>query len=263
MDLGIAKKRALVCAASKGLGKAIAFDLAREGVELYLCARGEEDLKVTAQAIEAETGQKVHYQTCDLSNNNARQQLINNVLKVFPTIDILIHNVGGPKASTVEETSLDTWESGFHQLFQSVAHLNQGFLPAMKDQHWGRIIIITSGSVLEPVPNLAVSNAMRSAVTSMAKTLSDEIALYNITINCVAPGVIHTDRTEERIQAAIAKSGGSHEQYMTEYVKSIPMGRLGRPDEFAHAVCFLCSEQASYITGVTLSVDGGKRRSTI
>lgn len=262
MDYGIQGKRALVCAASKGLGKAIAFALAREGANLFLCARGQGALHTTADEIASETGVTVHKATCDLSDAASREQLIHEANQVFSGIDILIHNVGGPKPSMAEETSLENWGQGFRQLFQSVAHLNQAFVPGMKSQQWGRVVIVTSIAVVEPVPGLAVSNAMRAAVTGMAKTLSDEVAPWQVTVNCVAPGVIHTDRTEERIQAAIARQGGTREEYMKAYVKSIPMGRLGTPDEFAHAVCFLCSQQASYITGSTLCVDGGKRRST-
>jgi 3-oxoacyl-[acyl-carrier protein] reductase len=173
-----------------------------------------------------------------------------------------VHNTGGPKPTRAEETTDDQWSSGFHQLFESVIHLNQAFIPGMKERLWGRIVNVTSLSVLEPIPNLAVSNAMRSAATAMLKTLSDELAAFNICINCMAPGVIHTDRTEERLQAQIKQSGGTREQYLEDYVKSIPAGRLGTAEEFAAMVAFLCSQRASYITGSTICVDGGKRRAT-
>jgi 3-oxoacyl-[acyl-carrier protein] reductase len=262
MDLGIQGKRALVCAASRGLARATAFALAREGVELFLCSRDEDTLAQTAREIEAETGRDVSYKACDLSDRQEREALVDSVKSVFSSLDILIHNAGGPKPSTAEATSLEDWERGFHQNFLSVVHLNQAFLPGMKANGWGRILIITSLSPMEPVPNLAVSNGVRAAITAMAKTLSNEVAPQGVTVNCVAPGVIHTDRTEDLIQAQIAKKGGSREEYMSHYLQSIPAGRLGKPEEFAAVMTFLCSQQASYITGSTISVDGGKRRST-
>ncbi|HEY9714858.1 MAG TPA: SDR family oxidoreductase, partial [Chroococcales cyanobacterium] len=128
--------------------------------------------------------------------------------------------------------------------------------------HWGRIVAVTSLSVVEPVANLAISNAMRAAVTAMMKTLSDEVAASGVTVNCVAPGLIETDRLTDLMKARIAKSGQSEQEYKKDYLKPVPTGRLGRPDEFGAVVAFLCSEQASYITGSTIAVDGGKRRST-
>lgn len=262
MDFGIANKRALVCAASKGLGKAIAVSLAHEGVELFLCARTEDTLKQTANDISQETCRKVHYKTCNLADSLSRESLINAVNKVFPTVDILIHNVGGPKPSTVQNSTAEDWERGFHQNFMSILHLNSAFLPGMKQQRWGRIVTVTSIAVVEPIAGLAVSNGIRAAVTGMMKTLADEVAADGVCVNCVAPGVIHTDRTEERIQHQISQSGGTREDYMQSYVQTIPTGRLGRPEELGDVVCFLCSQQASYITGSTLVVDGGKRKST-
>ena len=261
MDFEIKGKRALVCAASKGLGKAVATALAAEGVELFLCSRDKSELSYTAAEIEKSVGRQIFYEPGDLSDAASREALIAAVKRVFPTLDVLIHNVGGPKPTTARQTTLSDWEKGFHQLFMSVAHLNEVFLPGMIEQRWGRIVAVTSLSVLEPIPSLAVSNAMRAAVTGMLKTLSDEVAEYNITVNCAAPGVISTARTEERIDTQIKASGGTRDLYMQEYVKNIPAKRLGTPDEFGAVVAFLCSQQASYITGSTICVDGGKRRS--
>jgi 3-oxoacyl-[acyl-carrier protein] reductase len=262
MDLGITGKRALVCAASKGLGKACATALAAEGVSLFLCARDKEALRAVASEIEQTYGGPVYYQAADLSEAKAREELVLEVSRIFPAVDILIHNVGGPKSSTVEETQAQDWERGFQQLFLSVAQLNAAFLPAMKEQRWGRIIAVTSSSVYEPIPQLAISNAVRSAVTNMLKTLADEVAAYNICVNCVAPGMIYTDRTEDRLRMLVERQAGSREQIMSDWTKSIPAGRLGTAHEYASVVAFLCSERASYVTGSTIAVDGGKRRST-
>jgi 3-oxoacyl-[acyl-carrier protein] reductase len=262
MDFQIAGKRALVCAASKGLGKAIAMTLAHEQVELFLCARGEETLKQAVQDIQAYAAVPIQSAPCDLSDHAERMRLAEAVHGVWPEgVDILIHNTGGPPPSRAEDTPLTSWEQGYHQLLESVAHLNDIFLPAMRRRHWGRIVAVTSVSVLEPIAGLAVSNGMRAAVTGMLKTLADEVATEGVTINCAAPGIIHTDRTEERIKVEIARHGGTREEYLSQWAKSIPMGRLGTPDEYAAAVAFLCSQQASYVTGSTWCIDGGKRRS--
>jgi 3-oxoacyl-[acyl-carrier protein] reductase len=262
MDLKLAGKRAIICGASKGMGRAIASLLAQEGANILICARQEEPLKSAADQIARSTKSAVHWQVCDLTESSSRVELASMAKKLFGSVDIFIHNVGGPAPSLAEETNLEAWQKGFNQLFLSVAHLNQLFLPPMKEQRWGRIIAITSLSVQEPIPNLVVSNAMRSAVTAMLKTLSDEVASFNVTVNCVAPGFIATDRLEDLLQGRIAKSGQSREEYMKEHLKTIPAGRQGTPEEFASAVVFLCSEQAAYITGSTICVDGGRRRST-
>jgi 3-oxoacyl-[acyl-carrier protein] reductase len=262
MDLGIQGKKALVCASSKGLGKAIAKALAKEGVELFLCARTEETLQTTVSELQTFSSQPIHFAAADLSTQAGRETLIQRVQASWGSPDILVHNVGGPKPSKAETTTTTDWQSGFEQLFQSVDHLNKAFLPAMKERQWGRIICITSLSSFEPLGDLAVSNALRPAITAMLKTLADEVAAYNITVNCVAPGMILTDRTEERIREYLARNPQSDRgAWLADYVKTIPARRLGNPDEFGAPVAFLCSQQASYMTGGTLCIDGGKRRS--
>ena len=262
MDLKIKGKRGLVCAASKGLGRASALALADEGVELIICARSQNELESVGKEIESRTKSKPTLVISDLSVAADRDKLIATALEAGG-VDILVHNTGGPKPTSVESTSQQEWQQGFEQLFPAVAHLNEAFLPHMKKQQWGRIVCVTSLSVLEPISNLAISNAMRSAVTSMLKTLADEVAKYNICVNCVAPGAIWTGRIENLIRIRSQQSGQNEDEYMIDYVKPIPAGRLGTPEEFAAAVAFLCSQQASYITGSTLCVDGGKRRSTV
>jgi 3-oxoacyl-[acyl-carrier protein] reductase len=262
MDLGLRGKRALVCAASKGLGRAITLALADEGCQLFLCARTPEPLEATATEARTRTDQPVHTLACDLSSMAGRDQLIQAVNAVWPQgPQVLIHNVGGPRPATMAETTLADWEQAFQQLLMSILHLNEAFLPRMTEAGWGRIVNITSLSVMEPIAGLALSNGFRPAIAAMSKTLADEVAAKGVTINSIAPGIIYTDRTEERIAAAIARSGGSREEHLAQYAKSIPAGRLGKPEELAAAVVFLCSEPAAYITGSTLCVDGGKRRS--
>lgn len=262
MDLGIQGKKALVCASSKGLGKASAISLAQEGVEVFLCSRSEDSLKPVAEEIETLTGKKPAYFACDLSSADGRDALVAKVTETFGTLDILVHNTGGPPPTSVEDTTQDAWQEGFEANFLSITHLNNAFLPAMKQQGWGRIVTVTSLSPLQPIPDLAVSNGIRSAVTAMLKTLSNEVAKDGVTVNCIAPGIIHTDRTEGRIQAHQKKYGGEREDILANYAKEIPVGRLGSPDEFGDIVAFICSKQASYITGSSICVDGGKRKST-
>ncbi len=262
MNLDIKGKRALVCAASRGMGKAIAKSLSREGVQLFICARNSTSLESTAKEIKEYAEEPVYYQACDLTSRHSINELIDKVKSSMGEIDILVHNVGGPPFSTVLETKLEDWSLAYRQLFESVVQLNQAFLPEMKEKRWGRIVAVTSLSVAEPIPTLAMSNAMRSAVTSMLKTLADEVASYNICINCVAPGLVHTQRTEERLQIDVKQTGRSRDELLVQLSKSIPAQRLGSPEEFASVVTFLCSQPASYITGSTIYVDGGKRRST-
>lgn len=261
MDLNLKGKKALVCASSKGLGNAIAHALAAEGVDLYLCSRSEPELEKVADEFK-KYNVTIRYEACDLGNAVSRERMITDIKKRYTSLDILIHNAGGPPPTAAEETTLDQWRAGFEQNFISVADLNNAFLPAMKAQGWGRIIAVTSLSPLEPIPNLAISNGVRAAVTAMLKTLATEVASTGVTVNCVAPGVIHTARTEERVKAHLEKHPEmTAKDVLKQYASAIPMGRLGTPEEYANMVLFLCSPQASYITGSTFCVDGGKRKS--
>jgi len=260
MDLGLSGKKALVTGASKGIGRAIVEALHGEGTEIIASAREEAGLKKLSDNVRGKA--RLITKSCDLSDSGSRSDLIDFVEKEFEYVDILVHNVGGPRPSDVMTTTGNDWHAGFNQLFASVAHLNEALVPSMKEKRFGRIICVTSLSVLEPIVGLAVSNAIRSAVTAMLKTLADELAPYAVTVNCVAPGAIATDRLNDLMTVRIAKSGQSKEDYNREYLKAIPMGRLGEPHEFASVVAFLASARASYVTGSTISVDGGKRRST-
>jgi len=260
MELGLADKKALITGATKGIGRAIAEALHSEGCEIIASARDEAGLKALSDTLKGKA--KIHTRSCDLSSAENRGDLIKFVEKTTGYVDIIVHNVGGPKPSDVMTTEANDWQAGFQQLFGSVAHLNEGLVPSMKEKRFGRIICVTSLSVMEPIAGLAVSNAIRSAVTAMLKTLADELAPYAITVNCVAPGAIATDRLNDLMTARTAKSGQDKETYMKEYLKAIPMGRLGEPHEFASVVAFLASTRASYVTGSTIAIDGGKRRST-
>jgi 3-oxoacyl-[acyl-carrier protein] reductase len=262
MDLGINGKKALVCAASQGIGKAIAQALAREGASLFICARDEHVLKNLSNQLSDLSGQASNYFACDLTNEKERSALINKVTTDWGEPEILIHNIGGPAGTSACETTIDQWHSAYERLFTTVVSLNQAFVPAMKEHRWGRIIAVTSLAVLEPVPNLVLSNAMRSATTALLKTLSNEIASFGITVNCVAPGWIATERYDERIAHMVQVSGKSKEVVVNEILTATPAARIGSAEDFGQVVAFLCSQQANYITGSTICIDGGKRRST-
>jgi 3-oxoacyl-[acyl-carrier protein] reductase len=261
MDFGIKGKRALVCAASRGLGFAIAKALAEEGADLIISARDEEKLKQAADVLKKLSKGKVEFIAGDLSVDSDRKKLIEFAQAKFGNLDIMVHNVGGPKTQAAQATNSADWQEAFDKLFLPIVDLNLAFLPAMKEKKWGRILTVTSLSVIEPIANLALSNGIRSAVTAMLKTLSDEVAADGITVNCLAPGLIQTARTDELMESRRKLTGQSKDEYMNDYVASIPAKRLGDADEFGAVAAFLTSQQAQYVTGQTICIDGGKRRS--
>jgi 3-oxoacyl-[acyl-carrier protein] reductase len=263
MDLGLRGKRAIVCASSKGLGLAVAKELSAEGCELVICARNQEDLARAAAEISLHSGRGYtpHTLVADLSDPSSLQEFAEKAIKLLGGVDVLINNVGGPPPSSAEATTLDGWKNGFDQIFLSAVLLTQAVLPKMKEQKYGRIITITSLSVLEPIDHLVVSTAMRTAVTAFMKTLSKELAPFGITANTVLPGVIHTDRIVNLRKAKASRDGTSLDLEMEKSAKAIPLGRLGTPEELAGLIAFLASSRASYITGANIPVDGGLRHS--
>lgn len=248
MDLGIKNKTAFVAASSQGLGKMVALELAQEGASIIICSRNKTNLENTKQEIEKQTGATVLALAGDLSLAAEREQIIKNALQAYNKIDILVTNTGGPPAGKFEEFRQQDWDNAYHSLLSSVVGLVNGFLPGMKQQRWGRIISITSMAVKQPVNNLVLSNSVRASVVGLVKTLSNELAAHNITVNNVMPGYTETERLNELIRDNPSFSSAKSE---------VPMGRFGRPEEFAAAVVFLASERASYITGQSLAIDGG------
>lgn len=264
MDLQLTDKRCLVCASTQGLGFATAEALAQEGATLFLTARNEEHLAKVAHYLQTTYNIEIKTFPCDLTNAAQRTKLIEAVNTHWPTgVEVLVHNIGGPAPSTALNTQYTQWTNGFNQLLMSVIQLTSAFIPAMQQAHWGRIVFITSSAVIEPVANLAVSNTMRAGVTAYAKTLATEVASHNITVNCVAPGYIATERLTQLFTHKATANNTTVEAVQQQIIETeIPMGRLGKPTEFASVVAFLCSVAASYVTGQTIVVDGGKRRST-
>ncbi|WP_151087488.1 SDR family oxidoreductase [Hymenobacter baengnokdamensis] len=257
MDLGLKGKVALVAAASKGLGRAVAEELAAEGATLVLCARTDETLQQTCAAIRRATGAQVLGVAADVANPADVARVVQAAMAQFGQIDILVTNAGGPPAGTFEQHDAAAWDAATRLLLTSVVELTRAVLPGMKARGWGRILNVTSISVKQPIGNLLLSNSLRAAVTGMARTLANEVAADGITVNNILPGYTRTERVEHLAGAAAAREGITSEQATERWTKEIPMGRLGEPREFAALAAFLCSERASYITGTSTAVDGG------
>lgn len=257
MDLGIRGKVALVAASSKGLGRAIAEELATEGADLVMCARGEEALRATADSIRKSSGVKVVAIAADVSQQSGIDRVSKAALDSFGRVDILVTNSGGPPAGAFETFSAEAWESATRLLLYSAVGLTRALLPGMKERRWGRILNVTSIAVKQPIDALMLSNSLRAAVTGFARTLANEVAAFNVTVNNIMPGYTRTDRVEQLARASSEKTGTSLKDAYSRWEKEIPMGRLGEPREFAALAAFLASERASYITGSSIAVDGG------
>lgn len=252
MDLGLGGKRALVLGASRGLGAAIARGLAAEGAEVWAGARSHD--RIMAYAAEA-TG-TIHAEALDVSDLTALDALADRLL-IDGGVDILVNNTGGPPPATATQTTRDQWIGQFEAMAANVIHLTHKLVPAMQTRGWGRIITVTSSGIEQPIPNLALSNGIRSALLGWSKSLSLEVAKDGVTANIVMPGRIHTQRIDELDGAAAEKLGISREEAAKRSAAAIPAGRYGRPEEFADLAVFLASERAAYITGSKFRVDGG------
>jgi 3-oxoacyl-[acyl-carrier protein] reductase len=257
MDLGLRGKVALVAAASRGLGRAIAFELASEGAKLILCARGAEDLEAARDMIATRTGAEVHAVAADVSDRAQLERVAAEAMTKFSQVDILVTNAGGPPAGLFEAHSWDSWERAVNLTLRSAVELTRAVLPGMRTRKWGRIINVTSIAAKQPVDNLILSNSIRSAVTGFARTLANEVATDGVTVNNILPGYTRTERVEQLAESTAKKEGLTREDIVARFEKEIPMRRLGEPEEFAALAAFLASDRASYITGQSIAVDGG------
>ncbi len=260
MDLGLKGKVAFVAGGSKGLGKAVAMELSREGAGVSICARDENALAGAVEEIKAATGGDIIGIPCDLSKEEEARDFIRKGLEHYATVDILVNNAGGPPAGTFMEIADDLWYHGFRLNLMSAISMIREAVPVMKRKSWGRIINITSVAVKQPIDGLILSNAVRSGVIGLAKTLSNEFAPHNITVNNVCPGYTMTDRVRTLAAAAAEKEGTTPEAIIKRWESGIPMGRMGTPEEFAALTVFLASERAGYITGASIQIDGGHYR---
>ncbi len=257
MELGLKDKVALVAAASRGLGRAVAEALAEEGASLILCARGASLLNETCEIIRQTHQVQVIGIAADLAVTADVERVVGLGLEGLGQIDILITNVGGPPAGIFENLSMQAWEDATRLLLTSVLDLTRLTLPQMKARGWGRILNITSIAAKQPVANLLLSNSLRAAVTGFAKTLASEVAPFGVTVNNILPGYTRTERVEQLAEAIAAKEGIKPAEVCARWEAEIPMKRLGEPREFAALAAFLVSERASYITGSSIAVDGG------
>lgn len=258
MELGLKGKRALVLAASRGLGYASALGLAREGCAVVICSRDDDRAEEAAQRIRNETGADVHAVAADVGREEEVQRLVATAVERLGGLEIVVHNAGGPPSGPFTNMTTEQWRQAVDQNLLSFVWLVQAATPALAKAGYGRIIAITSSSIKQPIPGLVLSNAMRTGVLGIIRTLSKELGPQHILVNTVAPGRIATERIEELDRANAERSGRSLEDVQSESLASIPLGRLGEPEELANVVVFLASQAAGYINGVAIQVDGGK-----
>ena len=263
MDLGLKNKVALVAASSRGLGRAVAEELAAEGTSLVLCARDAQALAETGAAIQRNSGAQVLAVPADVAVASDVKRVFDSGVERFGRIDILVTNAGGPPAGQFEQVTHEQWEQAVRLTLYSAIELARQVLPGMKERGWGRILNITSIAVKQPVENLILSNSLRAGVTGFARTLANEVAAAGITVNNIMPGYTRTERVEELAVMMAEKQGISSAEFKAKWEQEIPMKRLGEPREFAALAAFLVSERASYITGTSIQVDGGWIRSLL
>ena len=261
LDLGLDNKVALVLASSKGLGLACAKGFFKEGANVVICSRSEEHLISAKNEIEntpsLSKNNEVFYVVCDLKDSDAIKALIDKTMEKFERIDILVHNAGGPPSGHLMDISKEDWDNSIQLNLRSFIRACYMVVPIMKKQGGGRIISIASVSAKHPLENLVLSNTTRLGVVGFAKTLANEHAKDRILVNVVCPGPTLTDRMKELIESEAQQSDKSEEEVKKKWTEQIPMGRLGKPEEFANMVIFLASERASYVTGTVIQVDGG------
>jgi 3-oxoacyl-[acyl-carrier protein] reductase len=263
MDLGLRGKAALVTAASRGLGRAIAEALAAEGASLVICARGADALGEARAAIAERTGANVDMVAADVATQEGIDRAWQYTRDRLGRVDVLITNAGGPPSGPFESHEWETWQQAVELTLRSAVELTRLVLPGMKERRWGRILNVTSIAVKQPVDGLMLSNSLRAAVTGFARTLANEVARYGVTVNNMLPGYTRTERVEQLNAATAAREGITVDDVSRRIEAQIPMRRLGEPQEFAALAAFLASEQAAYITGQSIAVDGGWIRSLL
>lgn len=257
MELGLKDKVAFVMAGSKGLGKGVATKLAEEGAQVVITSRNIENLRQAQEEIKNITGREVLIIPMDATKKDDIQKAVDETIKKFGTIHILFANSGGPPPGTFFDVKPEDYLSAINLNLMSTIYAVYAVIPYMMKQKWGRIIASTSMTVKQPLDSLILSNVSRIGVVSFIKSVSNVVAPYGITANCVAPAYTMTERIKHLVEAQVKKEGVSEEVAQKSMIKDIPMGRMGTVEEFASTVAFLASENASFITGILLPIDGG------
>jgi len=257
MEMGLKGKTVLITAASLGIGKAVVELFAQEGCKIAISSRSKTNLLAVSKEIKDKYSIEPFWSVCDLNKQKDIENTYSAVSQNFGTVDILVNNCGGPSPGLFQQLDEEEWNLAYEQVLLSVVRLSKLVLPGMMSKNWGRIINLTSISVKQPIDNLVLSNTLRAGVTGLTKSLSNEVAKFNITVNNVAPGMTLTRRLYELAVVEAKEKGKSHEEVLVEMAKRVPLNRLARPEEIASVVVFLASKQASYVTGTTIQVDGG------
>ncbi|MCK8600228.1 SDR family oxidoreductase [Desulfoferrobacter suflitae] len=257
MDLGLQGKVAIIAGGSQGLGKAVAMEMVREGARVAIGALDDPELPKAVEEIGTVAGGEILGIPVDVTNAEDAKQFIRKAVEHYGTVDILVNNAGGPPSKTFLEIDDDLWNFGVRLNLMSTILMTREAVPIMMEKRWGRIVNMTSVAVKQPIDGLILSNTVRSGVIGLAKTLSNELAPYNITVNNVCPGYTMTERVRKLAIVTAEKQGTTPEAVIKGWESEVPMGRIGTPEEFAALVTFLASERASYITGASIQIDGG------
>lgn len=261
MNLELNNRVAMVAAASKGIGKACALALAQEGCKVSICARNAEELEKTRSEIEPKA--EVIAVVTDVSSASALENWYQSTIDRFGQVDILVTNTGGPPVKRFMDLSDESWRSGVESTLMNVIRLSRLVIPGMQERRWGRLIHLTSLVAKQPVDELTISSTLRAGLSGLTKTMANQLGPNNITVNAILTGHILTDRQYALADVRVKERGISHDEYFADQASEIPLRRIGEPRELGEVVAFLASERASYLTGVSLQVDGGLIRSTM
>jgi 3-oxoacyl-[acyl-carrier protein] reductase len=262
MDLGLKNLVAIVTASSKGLGRATAIQLAREGAKVVLCARGKEALLATRDEILASGGDALAV-PADVAAPETPQKLVDAALEQYGQLDVLVGNAGGPPPGGFLAFEESDWDAAVQLTLMSFVRLCYAAIPALKQSAHGSILACTSITVKQPIPNLVLSNSLRLAVTGLVKSLADELGPSGVRVNAICPGSTRTDRIEQLLADRAERAGTTVDEQAAQMAAEIPLGRIGQPDEFGRVAAFLVSPAASFVNGVSLLVDGGAYRGSM
>ena len=263
MDLEIRGRVAMVAAASKGIGKGVARSLLEEGCRVSICARGQDDLRKSSEELSgAAAGGELRAWPCDVTKKGDLEAWHAKTVEAFGPVEILVTNTGGPPAARFDQLTEEQWRAGVESTLMNVVRLTRLVLPAMRQSKWGRIVHLTSLVAKQPIDLLTISSTLRAGLSALTRTMASQFASDGVLVNAVLPGHILTDRQVHLNEIRSAEESVSLEEYAVRVQKSVPLGRYGQPREIGDVVAFLCSQRASYVTGVSLQVDGGVIQST-